>query len=60
MKKVKINLVGLNGNAFSLIGTWSEEAKKQGFDEDQIKEVVNDATSRDYDHLLRTLIAHSK
>jgi prepilin-type N-terminal cleavage/methylation domain-containing protein len=57
-KKVRMKLVGLNGNAFSLLGTFVAKAKEQGWTPDESDAVVKEATSGDYDHLLRTLASH--
>lgn len=54
-KKVKGTLVGINGNAFMLIAHFQRLARKQGFEDDWIKSVIEDARSEDYDHLLRVL-----
>ncbi|GAC1700234.1 MAG: hypothetical protein NVS9B4_01260 [Candidatus Acidiferrum sp.] len=59
MKKVKLNLVGLDGNAFVLLGTFSREAKRQGWTASEIKAVLDEARSGDYNHLLNTLMDHT-
>jgi hypothetical protein len=59
-KKVKIKLEGLDGNAFALMGAFSNAAKRQGFSQDWIDEVLEDATSRDYNHLLSVLMEHTE
>jgi hypothetical protein len=58
MKTINLSLVGLDGNAFSLMGAFSKQAKREGWTSDEIKSVTDDAMSGDYDHLLRTLINH--
>lgn len=55
-KKVSLNLVSIDGNAFSIISTFSRQAKKEGWTPDEIKEVVDRAKNGDYDHLLRTFM----
>ena len=55
-KKVKMTLEGLDGNAFSLMGAFSRKAKKQGWTEEEVKEVIKECMTGDYDHLLRTLL----
>ncbi len=57
-KKVKLNLVGLDGNAFSLMGAFSKQAKKEGWTKQEINEVIEEAMSGDYNNLLRTLDEH--
>ena len=59
-KKVKLDLVGLDGNAFFLMGAFSKAAKRQGWSAEEIKAVLDDARSGDYDHLLQVLIAHTE
>jgi hypothetical protein len=55
-KKVELTLVGLDGNAFSLMGAFQRAARRQGWNQDEIKEVLDDAMSGDYNHLLRVLM----
>ena len=57
--KVVLTLVGLDGNAFSLMGAFSKAAQRQGFDPADIKEVIDECMTSDYDHLLQTLIKHT-
>ena len=56
MQKVQLKLVGINGNAFALMGAFNGAARKQGWTKDEIKTVLNKAMSGDYDHLLTTLL----
>lgn len=56
LPKVKMRLVGLDGNAFSIMGAFQSEARKQGWDKESITEVLNRAMSGDYNHLLRTIV----
>lgn len=58
-KKVKLELVGLNGNAYSLMGAFQNAARRQGWTKEEIKVVLDDATSSDYDHLLAVLVNHT-
>ena len=55
MKKVKLTLVGLDGNAFYLLGIFKNTAKKQGFSKKFIDEILTNATSSDYNNLLCVL-----
>lgn len=57
-KKVMLNLVGLDGNAFSLLGAFTRQARKEKWSRDEIKAVTDEATSNDYNHLLATLMDH--
>jgi hypothetical protein len=56
---VKLKLVGLDGNAFSLMGAWRQRARKEGRTPDQIKAVLDDCMSGDYNHLLNVLMRHT-
>jgi hypothetical protein len=55
---VKLDLVGLDGNAFSLMGAFRKAARQQGWNNEEIVAVTNECMSGDYDHLLRTLMEH--
>lgn len=57
-KTVELQLVGLDGNAFNLLGAFSNAAKRQGWSKEEIDAVRKEATSGDYNHLLCTLIDH--
>lgn len=59
-KKVNLELVGLDGNAFFLLGKFQQEARRQGWSAQEIQTVMTEAQSGDYDHLLQTLIAHTE
>jgi hypothetical protein len=53
------DLSGLGGNAFALLSNFQREARKAGWDSEEVARVVREATSGDYDHLLRTLRQYS-
>jgi hypothetical protein len=59
-KTVSMKLVGLDGNAFSLMGAFSEKARKQKWNKEEIDIVIKECMSGDYNHLLRTLMEHTK
>ena len=59
-KKVKLELVGLDGNAFNLMGKFSQAARRQGWSKAEIDEVLKDARSGDYDHLLQVLLVNTR
>ena len=48
---MKYDLVGIDGNAFSIMGYVSRALKNEGFG-DLVDEYCKDAMSDDYDHLL--------
>jgi len=58
-KKVNLKLVGLDGNAFALMGAFSRQARKEGWSKKEIDTVINDAMSSDYDHLINVLASHT-
>lgn len=58
--KIKMNLVGLNGNAFSLMGAFQREARKQGWSQEEIEVVLDKCMSSDYDNLLRVLMENTE
>ena len=57
-KKVEMQLVGLDGNAFCLLGAFQKNARRQGWTKEEIDLVMAEAQSDDYDHLLCTLVTH--
>jgi hypothetical protein len=60
MKKITLQLVGLDGNAFSIVGAFRHQARREGWSSEEIEEVSKKAMSSDYDHLLQTIISHTK
>jgi hypothetical protein len=57
-KRIKLNLVGLDGNAFSIMGAFKRQARKEGWTDEEIRKVLEKAMSGDYNHLLATIAAH--
>jgi hypothetical protein len=55
-KKVKLELVGLDGNAFTVMGAFQRAARRQGWTPEEIKSVMDECMSGDYDHLLATIM----
>lgn len=47
-KKIQLNLLGLDGNVFSLLGAFQAQARKEGWTSGEIKEVREEAMSGDY------------
>ena len=58
-KKINLELEGLDGNAFFLMGAFQKQAKKEGWIDGEIKEVLDECKKGDYNHLLQTLIEHT-
>lgn len=52
--KVKVKLVGLDGNAFSILGKCMKAARKAGLSQKEIDKFKVEAMSGDYDDLLCT------
>ena len=59
-KQVKLNLVGLNGNAYALMGAFKKQARKEQWEPEEIQVVLDECMTSDYDHLLCTLMDHCK
>jgi len=57
-KTVTLTLVGLDGNAFSLMGAFQKQAKKEDWTPEEIKLVLDKCMTGDYNELLRTLMDH--
>lgn len=55
MEKSTLELSGVDGNAFTLLGKARKVALKNNMDWDKIHA---EATSGDYDHLLQTLMRY--
>ncbi len=58
-KKITLNLEGMDGNAFAIMGAFSKQARKEGWSKEEINEVLTEAKKSDYDHLLQTIITHT-
>jgi hypothetical protein len=59
-RKVTLQLVGLDGNAFSVMGAFKRAASRQGWSGNEIKTVLDDCMSGDYDHLLAVILANTQ
>lgn len=57
-KSVRLNLIGLDGNAIVLGGAFISSARCQGWREEEIRAVIRDATSHNYQRLLHVLALH--
>jgi len=58
MRKVTMRLVGEDGNAFAILGTFRRAAKAAGWTREEIGAVMDEATGGDYDRLLATIAEH--
>lgn len=52
---VHVELIGQDGNAFAILGRVSRAMRRSGVSEEEQKAFSDEATSGDYDHLLRTV-----
>jgi hypothetical protein len=52
-------LVGLDGNAFALMGAFQRQARQEKWTPDEIQAVLDECMAGDYDHLLRVLMEHT-
>ena len=59
-KLVDLDLTTVDGNAFALMGAFRKAADAQGWSKDEIKTVLNEAQSGDYDNLVATLSGYCK
>lgn len=57
-RTVNLSLVGVNGNAFSIMGAFKRRARAEGWTDEEIKVVCDEAMDGDYDHLLATIARH--
>jgi hypothetical protein len=54
--KPKVQLVGMDGNAYSILGRCHGAAMKFGWSKERWREFSDKAKSGDYDNLLRTVM----
>jgi len=57
-KKVKLCLVGLDGNAHSILGAFRRQAKREGWTDDEIATILEEAKIKDYNHLISVILDH--
>lgn len=57
-KRIKLDLVGMDGNAFNLLGQFKKQARREGWTQEEVQKVMDEAMSGDYNHLLVTLMNH--
>src|ERR1035437_4058702 len=58
-KKVHLVLVGIDGNAFNLLGKFTNAVRAANWTSEEVNFVLWKATSGDYNRLLSTLMEHS-
>jgi len=54
---IYVPLVGEDGNAYAILARVSKALKRAGVSQAEVAEFYAQATSDDYDHLLRTVLA---
>ena len=58
MKKVQLQMVGLDGNAFSIMGAFQRQARREGWTKEEIGTVLDKARSGDYYNLINVIAEH--
>ena len=59
-KKVTLDLVGINGNAFALMGVFQRQARREKWTQNEIDFVLDKCQNGDYDNLVGTLVMHTE
>lgn len=54
---VIFDLTSVDGNVFMLMGTFKKLARRQGWLQENIKAVLDECITGDYDHAVQTLLA---
>lgn len=54
-RKLNTTLVGVNGNAYTLMAHFQQTARRQGWKQGEIDLVLEEARKSDYGHLVATL-----
>lgn len=57
-KTINLDLVGINGNAYAIMGAFQRQARREGWTQEEINTVLDEAKSSDYNHLLATISNH--
>jgi len=52
IKKPVVKLIGMDSNAFLILGIVKKALKKAGADQEYIEQYITEATSGDYDNVL--------
>ena len=53
--KILLDLTTIDGNAFALMGAFRKQARKEGWSQEQIDDIIDECMKSDYDHLVATL-----
>jgi hypothetical protein len=54
---VVVTLSGIDGNAFTILGTVQKALKRAGVEKSEVDAYFTESTSGDYDHLIRTAMS---
>lgn len=57
-KTISLELVGLDGNAFALMGAFRRQARQEKWTQEEINTVLDAAMAGDYNNLLVVLDTH--
>lgn len=57
-KTIKLDLIGIDGNAHAIIAVFKRQALREGWTSDEVEQVLTEAKSFNYDHLLATILNH--
>lgn len=57
-KRVNLELLGLDGNAFYLMGAFQKQARREHWTQEEIDKVLSACQESDYNHLLVVLMEH--
>lgn len=57
-KTINLELVGVDGNAFAIMGAFSKQARREQWSQEEINLVLDEAKSGDYNHLLVTIMTY--
>lgn len=52
--EIEVQLIGNDGNAFSILGNVKNALRKNKVPNEEINQFIEEATNEDYNHLLRT------
>jgi hypothetical protein len=55
---IEVQLTGINGNAFNIIGVCQGAMRRAKCTQEQMKEFVDEAMAGDYDHVLQTCLKY--
>ena len=59
-KTITLDLSSLDGNAFVIMGAFKRQSRREGWQDEETKAVLDECMTGDYDHLLQTIMAHTE